>query len=702
MKKTNFIKGILACAVVAAGFIASCKKDAPFTEKDAILMNDTLLKKGGVITYSVGVVSVAEAGVLKSASADTTPKKAKGAIITVSQYKKVLIDTTDENGIAVFSDMRIGNVVVNVKFEGHATITYVADLTPAGGLTEGGTVDLSGITRTAATVVPMFATTGSSLVTISGKISLETDLTNTTRELAPAGTKVVAAIDLNDEFRDRYITPFASVAANNDQAGRIIKLILSSATSKGVVDANGMYSLQVPSTASGIPIRIDVADTALEQKLLMKTMGGKEVTGIQSIRTIFGTAGIAASIIPNVSPAFAVISAPAGNGSIITKATAVAVLDNSNGIAAVHITDAGAGYADPTGGFYLVPVKEGVNRLKADSAWLNVYVDNTVNNNGRITKAVVSLSGASYTSAATVSLDPIVTAFSGKVVAAAGVVTGITINEKGLYRVKPSVLDIQGGGAGFIYTINWVWTATASLGNGWAVGSITVTAGGTGFLNDASVAINTPSAFKLATSKPLLTTGTITAISVTNPGDGYTTAPTVVITGGGGDGAAATAHIDPKTNKIDYITVDAGKAGTGYTSAPTVTLQLPDLTTVAKAFVSVNKQGVVDGVTIDDAGTGYYGIPTVTINPAIAGIGSGATAVASINTKTGLVTAFTLLTGGSGYLAKNLGTSGLSKGADVVGIAPSVTPSSYTFNVYSGKSVVKDVYLGTGQREIKD
>lgn len=66
-----------------------------------------------------------------------------------------------------------------------------------------------------------------------------------------------------------------------------------------------------------------------------------------------------------------------------------------------------------------------------------------------------------------------------------------------------------------------------------------------------------------------LTGGTkvVDAISVTAGGTGYTSAPTVGFTGGGGSGAAATATI--ANGKVISVTVT--NAGSGYTSVPTVT-----------------------------------------------------------------------------------------------------------------------------------
>lgn len=61
---------------------------------------------------------------------------------------------------------------------------------------------------------------------------------------------------------------------------------------------------------------------------------------------------------------------------------------------------------------------------------------------------------------------------------------------------------------------------------------------------------------------------TITGIKVTNGGSGYTSVPTVQITGGGGSGVTATATVTG--GKVSAITVVNG--GSGYTTTPTVTI----------------------------------------------------------------------------------------------------------------------------------
>ena len=67
----------------------------------------------------------------------------------------------------------------------------------------------------------------------------------------------------------------------------------------------------------------------------------------------------------------------------------------------------------------------------------------------------------------------------------------------------------------------------------------------------------------------LTSTSILSSITVTDPGSGYSQAPAVVITGGGGSGAIAEASI--KNGRIDDIIVK--DPGSGYSSTPTVGLR---------------------------------------------------------------------------------------------------------------------------------
>jgi autotransporter-associated beta strand protein len=146
----------------------------------------------------------------------------------------------------------------------------------------------------------------------------------------------------------------------------------------------------------------------------------------------------------------------------------------------------------------------------------------------------------------------------------------------------------------------------------------------------------------------------LSSVTLTNAGSGYTVAPGIRITGGGGEGATAIATIG--TNGALSITVT--NPGTGYTSAPTILLERG------------HRNGGVDAV---------VGTVSVATNAYAGGItkqGAGRLTLTAANTFTGptVIAAGTLALSGSGtHGAGNLslGTSGILELA-------ALTASTYT------------------------
>lgn len=95
--------------------------------------------------------------------------------------------------------------------------------------------------------------------------------------------------------------------------------------------------------------------------------------------------------------------------------------------------------------------------------------------------------------------------------------------------------------------------------------------------------------------------GKIDHITITNVGSGYTSTPTVTITGDG-TGATATAVRDPGTDTITGITITAG--GSGYTYA-TVTVNLDGGGTGATATAIVSPKGGHGANAVEELG-GFY------------------------------------------------------------------------------------------------
>jgi FtsP/CotA-like multicopper oxidase with cupredoxin domain len=159
--------------------------------------------------------------------------------------------------------------------------------------------------------------------------------------------------------------------------------------------------------------------------------------------------------------------------------------------------------------------------------------------------------------------------------------------------------------------------------------SVLVTAGGSGYTTPPTVTFTGGGATTQGTATATIT-NIVNTILLTSPGAGYTSAPTVRFIGGGGTGAAATAAIT--SGQVTGLVLTNG--GQGYTSAPTVVFAGGGAATQATATATIT--GVVNEITVTDAGVGYTSAPTVTIS---GGGGTGATAVASINTEVRMVPA---------------------------------------------------------------
>lgn len=104
------------------------------------------------------------------------------------------------------------------------------------------------------------------------------------------------------------------------------------------------------------------------------------------------------------------------------------------------------------------------------------------------------------------------------------------------------------------------------------------------------LADNTPTTYSAlnivqATAVATITNGSVTDISITNVGAGYSTA-TVTISGGGGSSATANIVVDTDTDTIQNITVTNG--GSGYTSTPSVDITAPDLLSIPTTSISAD------------------------------------------------------------------------------------------------------------------
>ena len=136
---------------------------------------------------------------------------------------------------------------------------------------------------------------------------------------------------------------------------------------------------------------------------------------------------------------------------------------------------------------------------------------------------------------------------------------------------------------------------------------------------------------RTATAQPIINTGYISEIFLNNDGSGFSSAPLVSIstspnTSGGSD-ATAVAFTTSRANVTSVEKILLTNAGFGYTEAPTITFTGGGGTGVA-ATCSINTsgKGVVRYI-VSDGGIGFGTAPTVTLT---GGGGTGAVGLASI------------------------------------------------------------------------
>ncbi len=203
------------------------------------------------------------------------------------------------------------------------------------------------------------------------------------------------------------------------------------------------------------------------------------------------------------------------------------------------------------------------------------------------------------------------------------------------YVTPPSVSVSGTGGSGAIIS--------AQISQ--VVGDFTVTNNGANYTEPPAVSIIGGDPLEFATARAVLS-GVVTAVIVTEGGDGYNPSTTTVeLVGGGGAGATATAEIDGG-EWVDGVTpgiitaIEITLAGSNYSTAPTVVISGAGQDATASARIT----GIVDSIVVVNPGRGYQSPPSAQLS---GGGGVGATAVPNL---TGSVTSVSIVDGGAGWI----------------------------------------------------
>lgn len=270
------------------------------------------INAGGRVFYTVIPVNANEAVFSGGGSTGggRTEEAITGATVTVTQFGRTFVSTNGAvgtvgtNGVFTFPEMRSGEVSVNVTAPNFTQVNYVANLTPDGGIPNNGVINVGN-------VIPMFELpgTGSNAPTkfavVRGKAWYEGNLTQesvagnpntpgsdfglsseerlTADILAGASNPVTGGLNTNTTlvtanidlergeggmpyFHKRFILESNGERFNafgiNVQSGAIQRFAYSRAVSYGQLNATGDYSMLMPASAVGLPIKLNYSEFA--------------------------------------------------------------------------------------------------------------------------------------------------------------------------------------------------------------------------------------------------------------------------------------------------------------------------------------------------------------------------------------------------------------------------------------------------------
>ena len=286
--KKTIITTLLSCLFIA-GIFTACDDD--FTEEDALNAQQT-------IDLSIHVIDFFNTTSLQDVS------------VSVVQDGTTISGTTNEQGVATFTDIEIGgSIPVTVSRENYTTVQRLVSVNV--------TNFRQGQRTETIPVLSLTENTG----TITGRLEIETDVTNEDTEIVPEGTEVTAILDIDD--------------LNG------INVIEITATT----DANGFYELVVPATSNGINYELTYETLTLDQRIAKNGNEGdldfpETLPSIDNISTVFNPRGSSVDV-PSVPSLVAAVPAPAnGRRAIITN-----VNTSSDGVITnINVFNTGSGY----------------------------------------------------------------------------------------------------------------------------------------------------------------------------------------------------------------------------------------------------------------------------------------------------------------------------------------------------------------------
>jgi hypothetical protein len=437
-----------------------------------------------------------------------TPQSSTGGRVQAEQ-----VATTDASGNVTFDRVTIGQGSISIVKTGYTPATALIDICCVG-QPQPIQVNVNGVTRTHYTVpakqfsnllLPMYSKTGANTATITGKVTIETDVTNRTAEIpqnliiranySSITSPVTGTVGVNSYSFDD--TNFASATVNN---------------------TTGEYTMTVPAPTAGFSINMVLPTLEANQKIAAAFVDGVAIATGPEYRnqmTTFGPNAPTYTAVPQIFGAKVVFPAPPspGRGFSITTPTAVS---RSLGTGTVTTLD-NTTFDNVT--------YQMLSRGRGFSSSPTIVIENgggtgvtaTASLRGKITSATVSSGGSGY--AASTQFDIIF--------------TFTDLNGNAQFLAGPIDVQSTAGGAiptgaltlpnliGFSTNANNYFTTQNIQGFG-----VRVVANG-GSVADAPMAGVTNATVTFTNDNE------INSINISNGGSGYTSAPAFAFSGGG-------------------------------------------------------------------------------------------------------------------------------------------------------------------------
>ncbi|MEM8763286.1 MAG: carboxypeptidase-like regulatory domain-containing protein [Bacteroidota bacterium] len=304
MKKNKISAFAMAALTASSLWLGSCKDD--FSEED--LINAQQERADEQSAENIAVINGSNVTYRVNLHSNQEPQTGVSVSVTDQGTGEQTTATTDDSGNAVFADIPLGAKLVEVRSEGHANMSWVVDF---GEPVQGRHYQMSNGNAFALEVaefskVEMLQTEGMQTATITGKVSIETDLTNDAPEV-PQDLVLRANLDA---------TVPSSHSSSSDGFGSSIYVSGSLTFTEGGVatatvdNTTGEYTLRVPATDEESPVEIILPMVEADQTLLHDHLNGVEVgPQLSTLPARFGPK-VTAKATPDVPGTIAVFPEP--------------------------------------------------------------------------------------------------------------------------------------------------------------------------------------------------------------------------------------------------------------------------------------------------------------------------------------------------------------------------------------------------------